>query len=224
MTQDHNTHNIKNEIEELLDIPEIATHFSEVLRHVRQTYKEQIGQYGHLRKFKKSHKKGTAEFAKEWPKGKTSFFDLNGVEDQNGVRWNPVKVKSEEDRAIVDMIMDIFTKKLDKYEVNSNLIQSEIIELPKLDKSFRIGFTKKSKTQVMGFIKEHEGEKEPVDFVIRDDSNILIITKKYKNLKKEEMYTQIKQLMKEYPELIEDIFFYSHMVLNPGGDSRGTLE
>jgi len=224
MTQDQNTRNIKDEIEELLDIPDIAAYFSEILIKVKQTFKEQIDQYGHLRKFKKIHKKDTAEFAKAWPEGKTYFFDLSGVADQHGVRWEPVKVKSTEDRYIIDMVIAKFCTKISKYEVNSDLIQSENIELPELEKTFKIGFTKKSEIHVIGFIKELEEKKAPENFVLRDDTDVFIITKKYKNLEKEEMYTQIKQRMEEYPELIEDIYFYSHMVLKPVGRPRGSLK
>jgi hypothetical protein len=77
---------------------------------------------------------------------------------------------------------------------------------------------------VNGYIKGLDQEKGKEDFWLKEDSNILTISKQYKNLKRSEMYLKIKQLMKKHPGLIEDIFFYSHMVLNPGGGSRGTLE
>lgn len=206
------------EIVRLSLIPEGRKYLAKMLKQAKKELKEEIEQYTDSEKTGETEKTKSADYFKNWSSFKTYFFDLNGIKDQNGVKWEPVKVKSNEGKDIIDMVFPKFIKKLSQYQVSPDLLQSEIIELPDLDKAFKIGFTKKSETQVVGFIKEHTEEKKgEEDFVIRDDSNILVITKKYKNLKKDEMYEKIKQIMKSHPELIEDIFFYSHMILKPGG-------
>jgi hypothetical protein len=189
-----------------------------MLKQAKKELKEAVDQHTDTEKTGETVEKQSTYYFKKWSSSKTYFFDLNGIKEQNGIKWDPAKVKSNEGKDILNMVLPKFIKELGQYEVSPDLLQSEIIELSDLDKAFKIGFTKKSETRVVGFIKEHEEEKKgEEDFVIRDDSNILVITKKYKNLKKDEMYEKIKQIMKAHPDLIEDIFFYSHMILKPGG-------
>jgi hypothetical protein len=209
---------IIREITRLSFTSEGRKYLSKMLKQAKKELKEAVDRHTDSGKTGETEEKKSADYFKNWSSIKTYFFDLNGIKDQKSIKWEPVKVKPTEVKDIIDMVLPKFIKKLGQYEVSPDLLQSEIIELPDLDKAFKIGFTKKSETWVQGFIKEHEEEKKgEEDFVIRDDSNILVITKKYKNLKKDEMYEKIKQIMKAHPDLIEDIFFYSHMILKPGG-------
>jgi succinate dehydrogenase flavin-adding protein (antitoxin of CptAB toxin-antitoxin module) len=212
---------ILKEIARFLYIPEVQKHLSTLLEELKEQYGAGIDQYPLINRKESPRRMYTTEFIEGLSKSKTYFFDLVKEEDQKGVAWI-VKNLNLEDGAEKESIKKIlfeFVKKIDKHEISPNLIQSEVIELSdrdKADKYYKIGFTKHSSTRVVGFIKEHEEKKEVDDFVIQDDSKILKITNKYKNLEKEEMYTKIKQEMQNHPELIEDIFFYTFMVLKPG--------
>ena len=100
-------------------------------------------------------------------KSKAYFFKINQVETkgiETGHKWELKKLKLREEPGIVTMIFSGILEKIDEYETNPNHIQTEIVNLSDLGRSFQISFTKSSDTRVNGFIREFHFKKEEIHY------------------------------------------------------------
>ncbi|NIM17360.1 MAG: hypothetical protein GTO45_35590 [Candidatus Aminicenantes bacterium] len=145
-------------------------------------------------------------------KSKTYFFELSRFKAPNREfgKWELEKIKFEAGKDIVDKIFSNFSEKIDEYEPDPNQIQTEIVDLPDLGRSFQINFTKSSDTRVVGFVKEIE--KDEGKHTLKDISPMEILAANWPSIDKEEMYQKMHQLMEEREEVRKALFLYMVML------------
>lgn len=217
------------EIAELSKIPGIKDHFLQVLSGVKQKFQVKIKEYYRLKdniksessKDKPEERKEEVipELSKAFEKSKTYFFELTRAEDpkkEPGIKWELGRFKLKANGKVVSIIFNDFIKNADQYEVTPHRIQDEIVDVPSLDKKFRINFTKSSPTRVVGFVKEYKKVEEKVGekgkeeaeekFVVKSNRNMLKLdtsVKKNLEMKKEELV----ELLQNNPEFMDNMLF-----------------
>ena len=153
-------HKIIEEIERILEIPEIHDYFYRAVLEARHIFKDKIEDYRHQEvKNKTGEKKGeeVPDHPHSLKRSKTYSFEMNKVEDpgsDTGFMWILEKCKFPTDEEAIQMVFNDFMKVVDEYEVAPHRIQVELVEFPPQGKIFHIRFTKSSSTRVIGFMKE----------------------------------------------------------------------
>ncbi|NIR06311.1 MAG: hypothetical protein GTN82_12890 [Candidatus Aminicenantes bacterium] len=201
------------EIEKLAQIPEIEDFFSEVLTEVKKRFPNKIK---HLRKLKANLEAKKEDvisgYSNDLSKSKTYFFQLSRVKDPNrefGHKWELEKIKFKDEKDILNIILSNFLEKIGHYETDPNQIQTEIVDLSDLGRSFQISFTKSSDTRVVGFIKEIQKNENIEENVVVQNNRYMVKGKpKSLQLEAEKIQSSLFHLIEENPEFTKYLLFY----------------
>ena len=199
------------DIKELIAIPEVKEFFLNALIEAKEKFKDQIQRYRETKK--KLKKKKEQEVAppglNELSTDKSYFFDIirTNAPGSDRHRWVVQKFKFKDKPDIASFIFSDFIKKIDQLEIEPQQIKTYDMHSA-AGGSFRINYTKSSDTHVGGFVKKsppHEVKQ------VMGNSKIIKLSRDNEGMDDEEMYQKIIQLMREDPQVREDLILYYHM-------------
>lgn len=193
------------ELHELLEVPAVQAFFLDQLDTVKRKFEEDICEF-------KRSVDGTPSFRDGFSVDKSYFFELNRCNDpdsETGYKWELKQFKLKAKPETTEMIFSGFIKRLDRYETAPGLIQKKTVKSGEMNKAYEINFMK-SAERVVGFVRVIE--LDPEDMLKKNSSRMIRVATNYQNVDKEEMYRRIINVMKEDPEVRDDIFFYFHML------------
>jgi hypothetical protein len=170
------------EIARLTEIPEIKEFFARKCREARVTFQEAIKAFNQPKDRRKKElpeekpeeaeleDEESTELSKAFARNKTFFFELTRIDDpesDNGFRWELGRLKLKAGEKALHMIFGEFMTRVEHFEISPQRILDEIVDVPLLNRKFKISYTKSSSNRVVGFVKEAEATEEKTEELVK---------------------------------------------------------
>jgi hypothetical protein len=219
-------HKMIEDLNELIDIPDVDTYIFLTIEQAKIKFAEEIQNYRQLKSSFHQVKRSNMmliEDKKPTQKSQSYYFELKRIKSKNSKlkhQWVVSTIKPKPKQQSEEIIPVEFINMIDFHRVDPDKIETyKRFKSRVLKKSFDIRFTRYSDNHVMGSIREKSKDPPQKNGSETYDAEGQAFKLKLgqKNIKED--YMELFRYMEEYPEIKEDIFNRFNMVQKPYVDN-----